>query len=64
CEVRPWADLNFRQSPPGGAVILVTSSRNWLPASEKRYGYFKVLLRGREGWISGDYVYTRGECGA
>ena len=63
CEVRNWADVKFRQSPPGGEVISVTSIRKWLPASEKRYGYFKVTLWGREGWISGDYVYTRGDCG-
>ncbi len=64
CEVRPWADVKFRQSPPGGDVISVTSIRKWLPASEKRYGYFKVTLWGREGWVSGDYVYIRGNCGA
>ena len=63
CEVRPWADLNFRQSPPGGRVLSVTASRDWLPAKEKRYGYFKVSLWGVEGWISGDYVYSRGDCG-
>ncbi len=64
CEVRPWADVKFRQSPPGGEVISVTAIRKWLPASEKRYGYFKVRLWGREGWISGRFVYTRGDCGA
>ncbi|MDE2749946.1 MAG: hypothetical protein OXI34_13380, partial [Chloroflexota bacterium] len=64
CEVRPWADVKFRQSPPGGAVISVTAIRKWLPASETRYGYFKVPLWGREGWISGRFVYTRGNCGA
>ncbi|MCY3866370.1 MAG: fibronectin type III domain-containing protein, partial [Chloroflexi bacterium] len=64
CEVRPWADLNFRQSPPGGRVLSVTASRDWLPAKEKRYGYFKVSIWGVEGWISGDYVYSRGDCGA
>ncbi|MDE2775978.1 MAG: fibronectin type III domain-containing protein, partial [Chloroflexota bacterium] len=64
CEVRPWANVKFRQSPPGGEVIGVTAIRKWLPASEKRYGYFKVRLWGREGWISGRFVYTRGDCGA
>ncbi|MCY3831837.1 MAG: fibronectin type III domain-containing protein, partial [Chloroflexi bacterium] len=64
CEVRPWADLKFRQSPPGGEVISVTSIRKWLPASETRYGYFRVRLWGREGWISGRFVYTRGDCGS
>ncbi|MDE2853799.1 MAG: hypothetical protein OXN88_06480, partial [Chloroflexota bacterium] len=64
CEVRPWADVKFRQSPPGGEVISVTAIRKWLPASETRYGYFKVSLWGREGWISGRFVYTRGNCGS
>ncbi|MDE2636999.1 MAG: fibronectin type III domain-containing protein [Chloroflexota bacterium] len=64
CEVRPWADVKFRQNPPGGEVISVTSVRKWLPASEKRYGYYKVRLWGREGWVSGEYVYIRGNCGA
>ncbi len=64
CDVRPWADLNFRQSPPAGAVIGVTSTSVWLPASEKSAGYFKVRLWDVEGWLSGDYVYTRGQCGS
>ncbi|MDE2775644.1 MAG: fibronectin type III domain-containing protein [Chloroflexota bacterium] len=64
CEVRPWANVKFRQSPPGGEVIGVTAIREWLPASEKRYGYFKIPLWGREGWISGRFVYSRGDCGA
>ncbi|MDE2857258.1 MAG: fibronectin type III domain-containing protein, partial [Chloroflexota bacterium] len=63
CEVQPWANLKFRQSPPRGLVLGVTATRDWLPASEKRHGYFKVRLWGREGWISGDYVYLRGDCG-
>ncbi|MDE2819256.1 MAG: hypothetical protein OXI40_05940, partial [Chloroflexota bacterium] len=63
CEVQPWANLKFRQSPPDGLVLGVTATRDWLPASEKRHGYFKVRLWGREGWISGDYVYLRGDCG-
>lgn len=64
CEVRPWANVNFRQSPPSGRVLGVTGASDWLPASEKRYGYFKVRLWGLAGWISGDYVYTRGNCRA
>jgi len=56
--------VKFRQSPPGGEVISVTAIRKWLPASETRYGYFKVSLWGREGWISGRFVYTRGNCGS
>ncbi|MCY4246583.1 MAG: fibronectin type III domain-containing protein, partial [Chloroflexi bacterium] len=63
CEVKPWDALNFRESPPNGAIIGVTSHRDWLPASEKRAGYFKIRMWGRAGWISGDYVYTRGNCG-
>ena len=63
CQVQPWADLNFRESPPDGAVIGVTSSRDWLSASEKSAGYFKVSLWGRDGWISSQFVRTRGECG-
>ncbi len=62
CEAQPWANLKFRQSPPRGWVLGVTATRDWLPASEKRQGYFKVRLWGREGWISGDYVYLRGDC--
>ncbi|MCY3573321.1 MAG: hypothetical protein OXG92_09760 [Chloroflexi bacterium] len=63
CEVWPWENVNFRESPPDGPVISVTGLREWLPASEKQHGYFKVRLWEREGWISGDYVYTRGGCG-
>ncbi len=63
CEVQPWANLKFRQSPPRGLVLGVTGARDWLPASEQRHGYFKVRLWGREGWINGGFVYTRGDCG-
>ncbi len=64
CEVWPWANVNFRASPPDGPVISVTGLREWLPASEKHHGYFKVRRWASEGWISGDYVYTRGDCGS
>ncbi len=64
CEVQPYANLKFRQSPPDGLVLGVTGSRDWLPASDKRAGYFKVRLWGVEGWISGAYVHIRGDCGA
>ncbi len=64
CEVRPIANLKFRHSPPDGSVRSVTAVRDWLPASEKRQGYFKVRLWDVDGWISGDYVITRGNCGA
>ncbi len=64
CEVRPFANLKVRKSPPDGLVLGVTASRDWLRASDKRAGYFKVSLWGIEGWISGDYVNTRGDCGA
>ncbi len=64
CEVRPFANLKVRREPPDGLVLGVTASRDWLRASEKRAGYFKVSLWGIEGWISGAYVNTRGDCGA
>ncbi len=64
CEVQPFANLKVRQSPPDGLVLGVTASRDWLRASEKRAGYFKVAIWQIEGWISGDYVNTRGDCGA
>ncbi len=64
CEVQPFANLKVRQSPPDGLVLGVTASRDWLRASEKRAGYFKVGIWQIEGWISGDYVNTRGDCGA
>ncbi len=64
CEVQPFANLKVRQSPPDGLVLGVTASRDWLRASDKRAGYFKVAIWQIEGWISGDYVNTRGDCGA
>ncbi len=62
CEVRPWANLKVRQEPPDGLVLGVTASRDWLRASDKRAGYFKVGIWQVEGWISGAYVATRGDC--
>ncbi len=64
CEVRPFANLKVRREPPDGLVLGVTASRDWLRASDKRAGYFKVGIWEIEGWISGDYVHTRGDCGA
>ncbi len=64
CEAQPFANLKVRQSPPDGLVLGVTASRDWLRASDKRAGYFKVAIWEIEGWISGDYVHTRGDCGA
>ncbi len=64
CEVRPWANLKVRQEPPDGLVLGVTASRDWLRASDKRAGYFKVAIWAIEGWISGAYVHARGDCGA
>ncbi|MDE2820019.1 MAG: fibronectin type III domain-containing protein, partial [Chloroflexota bacterium] len=67
CELKPLsANLNFRRSPPDGPRIDVIWARysGWLRASEKRAGYFKVRYYGAEGWVSGDYVQTRGDCGA
>ncbi len=64
CEVRPWANLKVRQEPPDGLVLGVTASRDWLRASDKQAGYFRVGIWQVEGWISGAYVATRGDCGA
>ncbi len=67
CELKPLsANLNFRRSPPDGPRIDVIWARysGWLRASEKRAGYFKVRYYGAEGWVSSDYVQTRGDCGA
>ncbi len=66
CMVQPTANLNLRQSPPDGLIIggIWASESGWLRASEKSLGYFKVLYDGAEGWISGEYVLTRGDCGA
>ena len=64
CHVKAWAILNFRVSPPDGAVLhWLLPDHPFLRASEKRDGYFKVHYNGRDGWISGDYVFTRGNCG-
>ncbi len=66
CLVKPSANLNFRQAPPDGLIIggIWQDSVDWLRASERSFGYFKVLYDGSEGWVSGDYVLTRGNCGA
>ena len=53
--------MDTRCSPPRKYVLALW--RCWLPASEKRAGYFKIRLSQTDGWISGEYVYTRGDCG-
>ncbi len=66
CQVKPLANLNFRQSPPDGPIIDVIWMRysTALAATAKQAGYFKVSYNGLEGWVSAEYVSANGSCAA
>ena len=69
CMVKTKEILYFRESPGGGLVIRDWIPNSWLPkdvtltAMEEKSGWYKVDYYGVEGWISGDYVEPKGNCG-
>ncbi len=62
CRVRTTHGLNFRAAPDGEKIGLLPQGTS-VPALNRRAGWFKVAYDGALGWISGDYVTTRGNCG-
>ena len=63
CMVTTAAWLNFREAPTTRSSIKDTLPRYvTLTAVERRADWFKVDWYGRKGWISADYVVTRGNC--
>ena len=69
CMVTTTEIVNFREAPGGGLVIADWIPNSWLPrnatltALERTSDWFKVDYYGLQGWISADYVTTRGDCG-
>ncbi len=61
CRVRTTHGLNFRAAPHGEKIGLLPQGTT-VPALNRRAGWFKVAYDGALGWISGDYVATRGNC--
>ena len=61
CTVTTTDVLNFRDGP-GGAKIGIVAKNATLTALDRTPGWFQVEYRGRNGWISRDYVTTQGEC--
>ena len=61
CRVRTTHGLNFRAAPHGEKIGLLPQGTT-VPALNRRAGWFKVAYDGALGWISGDYVSTRGNC--
>jgi len=64
CEVQAMEILNIRRQPPAGPVVGYLVPGIWLRATSKHHGYYKVAVDGVEGWISGGYASTRGDCRA
>ncbi len=69
CMVTTTEVVNFRESPGGGLIIVDWIPKSWLPrnatltALERTGAWFKVDYYGLQGWVSADYVTTRGDCG-
>ena len=62
CNVTLTHALNFRDGP-GGSIIKPIPYNITLTANARTADWFKVDLHGEQGWISADYVLTRGDCG-
>lgn len=62
CTVTLTHILNFRDGP-GGSIIKPIPYNITLSANARTADWFKVDLHGEQGWISADYVLTRGDCG-
>jgi len=62
CRVITQAILNIRAAPVTGAVLAVVMPDVQFLASGKQNGYYRVNYWGLEGWISGNYVVTAGDC--
>ena len=69
CMVTTTEIVNFRETPSGGLIIVDWIPNSWLPrdatltALERTSDWFKVDYYGLQGWVSADYVTTRGDCG-
>ena len=69
CMVTTTEIVNFRETPGGGLVIVDWIPNSLLPrdatltALERTSDWFKVDYYGLQGWVSADYVTTRGDCG-
>lgn len=61
CTVTTTHGLNFRDAPNGDKIGLLPQGTTAL-ALDLRDGWFMVEYDGKRGWISGDYVTTRGYC--
>ncbi len=61
CTVTTTHNLNFRDGPDGVRVGLVPGGTT-LEAMASAPGWFKVEFQGKSGWISADYVVTKGDC--
>ena len=61
CMVATTAVLNFRDGPDGNIIGTVPYNAS-LTATARTDGWFQVDNNGVTGWISADYVTTRGTC--
>lgn len=61
CMITTAHILNFRDAP-GGGIMETLPYDVTLTATERTEDWFKVDYHGTLGWISADYVETRGSC--
>ncbi len=62
CMVRTQFNLNFRDAPDGEITGGVPHNAT-LTALQRTAGWFKVDYHGERGWISAEFVETKGTCG-
>ena len=62
CRVFVTAVLNFRETP-GGVIKGLIPAYVTLTVVSSTTGWYEVDYYGAVGWISADYVETRGDCG-
>lgn len=62
CSLITTARLNFRVTPGGDESIEIIPENTTLVTGARSGGWFNVDYQGSSGWISADYVETRGAC--
>ena len=62
CAVTTTAVINFRRNPSRGDVIGIIQKGVELPVAARTPYWYNVRFRGRDGWVSGDFVQPNGYC--
>ncbi len=64
CHITTTHQVNLRSEPnTGSAIIARLAYQITLKVTARSNGFFKVIYLDGQGWVSGDYVTSQGDCG-